>query len=146
MTNSPQLHSAYTTKIEYLSEGTYQEIEYLMEVPELGADAEKIDVTTLQDPVKKHIKGIKDMGDLAFKFLYDSSDESNYSTLKDIEGRGELATFRVVYPDDSTHRFDAYPSLKMDAASVNGALTFTCTMALQSEITECEIPVSRPVQ
>lgn len=134
-------YSANKTKIEYLNGSTFEEIELLMEVPELGGDAEKIDITTLQDDVKKHIKGIKDMGDLAFKFLYESGDNSNYALLKGLEG--EVATFRVVYPDDSTHRFDAYPSVKMDAGSINGALTFTCSMALQTDITACSQPVVR---
>ncbi|RKD22454.1 Phage tail tube protein, TTP [Caminicella sporogenes DSM 14501] len=114
----------------------FTEIELLMEVPELGGDPEKIDVTTLSDKVKKYIPGVKDLGDLAFKFLYDNSTaNSNYRVLKGLEENNTLATFKVQYPDGTAHEFDAYVSVKMDAAAVNAALTFTATFSLQSDIT-----------
>ncbi len=125
------------TKLSYKtgSETTFAEIEDLMEVPELGGDPEKIEVTTLSDKVKKHIPGVKDLGDLQFKFLYDnSSSDSNYRKLKGLEESKTLATFRVEYPDGTGHEFEAYTNVKMDAAAVNGALTFTAGFSLQSDI------------
>ncbi|WIF95015.1 phage tail tube protein [Caminicella sporogenes] len=126
------------TKLFYKAKGDtdFTEIELLMEVPELGGDPEKIDVTTLSDKVKKYIPGVKDLGDLAFKFLYDNSTvNSNYRVLKGLEENNTLATFKVQYPDGTAHEFDAYVSVKMDAAAVNAALTFTATFSLQSDIT-----------
>lgn len=132
--------SANNTKISYKT-GTgdstnFVELEYLMEVPEFGGAPEKIDVTVLSDKVKKYVPGIVDLGDLVFKFLYDNSTAtSNYRVLKGIEEAGSCTTFKIEYPDGTAHQFDAVPAVKMDAGAINGALTFSATMILQSDIT-----------
>ena len=114
----------------------FTEIPDLMEVPELGGDPEKVEVTTLKDSVKKYIAGVRDLGDLAFKFLYDNSGAgSNYRILKGLQTASTLTTFQVEYPDGTAHQFDAYVSVKMDSGAVNSALTFVATMLLQSDIT-----------
>ena len=129
--------TANNTKIYYKSDAAeYTELEYLMEVPEFGGTPEKIDVTVLSDSVKKYIPGIKDVGDLVFKFLYDNtSATSNYRVLKGLADANAVATFKISYPDGTDHQFDAVPAVKMDAGSINGALTFSVTMMLQSDIT-----------
>ena len=131
--------SANNTKISYKASAqatTFTELEYLMEVPEFGGAPEKIDVTTLADKVKQYVPGTKDLGDLVFKFLYDNSSETaNYRVLKKMEDDGTAATFKIEYPDGTAHQFDAIPSVKMDAGTLNGALTFSATMVLQSDIT-----------
>lgn len=114
----------------------FEEIDLLMEVPELGGDPEQIDVTTLKDGVRKYIPGVKDLGDLTFNFLYDNSGPStNYRILRGLQQNNTLATYKVEYPDGTAHQFDAYVNVKMDAAAVNAALTFTATFSLQSDIT-----------
>ncbi len=132
--------SANNTKISYKNGAddntNFVELEYLMEVPEFGGSPEKIDVTVLSDKVKKYVPGIVDLGDLVFKFLYDNSSEtSNYRVLKGFETEGTCVTFKIEYPDGTAHQFDAVPAVKMDAGTVNGALTFSATMILQSDIT-----------
>lgn len=130
--------SANNTKILYKTgaESTFTELPYLMEVPEFGGTPEKIDVTTLSDKIKQFVPGTKDLGDLVFKFLYDnSSATANYRILKGMETNGTKATFKLEYPDGTAHQFDAIPSVKMDAGTLNGALTFSTTMILQSDIT-----------
>jgi len=129
-------YSANQTKLSYKTTGTtFTEILYLMEVPEFGGTPEKIDVTTLSDTSKKYIPGIKDYGDLVFKFLYDNTAaNSNYRVLKGMDDSCATASFKLEYPDGSAHVFDAIPSVKMDAGAINGALTFSATMILQSDI------------
>lgn len=124
------------TTLSYKASGsTYVELELLMEVPELGGDPEKVEVTTLSDGVKKYINGVKDLGDLTFKFLYDNETaDSNYRVLKGLQDAGVPAEFKVEYPDGTGHEFTSYVNVKMDAAAVNGALTFTVGMSLQSDI------------
>lgn len=125
------------TTLSYKSGGSsFTEIPLLMEVPELGGDPEKVEVTTLADSVKKYIPGIRDLGDLAFKFLYDNTnEESNYRLMRKLQDDNQPATFKVEYPDGTGHQFDAYVNVKMDAAAVNAAMTFTVNMSLQSDIT-----------
>ena len=106
-----------------------------MEVPEFGGTPEKIDVTVLSDTTKKYIPGTKDYGDLVFKFLYDNSGEnSNFRILKGLDDNQTKATFKIEYPDGTAHQFDAIPSVKMDAGTLNGALTISATMIVQSDI------------
>ena len=129
-------YSANETKLLYRkSQGAFAEIELLMEVPELGGTPEKIDVTTLSDKIKKYIPGTKDYGDLVFKFLYDNANaNANYRVLKNMDDAATAATFRLAYPDGTCHQFEAIPSVKLDSGTINGALTFSATMLLQSDI------------
>ena len=128
-------YSANQSKLYHRTGGTtFVEIPHLMEVPELGSNPEKIDVTTLGDTSKRYIPGIKDYGDLVFKFLYESGADKNYCILKDLDDDVKTAAFAIVYPDKTVHEFRAIPSVKMDAGSLNGALTFSVTMLLQSDI------------
>jgi hypothetical protein len=126
------------TTLSYKASGgsTFTEIDLLMEVPELGGDPEQVDVTTLKDGVRKYIPGVKDLGDLAFKFLYDNATTtSNYRVLKGLQDGNTAADFKLEYPDGTAHEFSAYVNVKIDSGAVNAALTFTATMFLQSEIT-----------
>lgn len=126
------------TTLSYKADGgaSFTTIEHLMEVPELGGDPEKVEVTTLSDAVKKYIPGVKDLGDLAFKFLYDNeTSTSNYRILKGLQDANKAAIFKVEYPDGTGHEFTAFVNVKMDAAAVNAAMTFTASMSLQSDIT-----------
>jgi len=130
-------YSANETKLSMRREGesTFGELEHLMEVPELGGTPEKIDVTTLSDRAKRYIPGIKDYGDLVFKFLYDNLDNnSNFRVLKELDDKSATAAFKLEYPDGTSHEFEAIPSVKQDAGTINGALTFSATMMLQSDI------------
>ncbi|MEK5038975.1 phage tail tube protein [Sporosarcina sp. FSL K6-3457] len=124
------------TTLSYKASGsTYTELEHLMEVPEMGGDPEKVEVTTLASSVKQYIPGIKDLGDLTFKFLYDNETaDSNYRILQGLQDAGEVVEFKVEYPDGTGHEFSAFVNVKMDAAAVNAAMTFTAGMSLQSDI------------
>lgn len=111
------------------------ELEGLQEVPELGVDPEKVEITTLSDPHKKYEMGIGDLGDLDFVFLYDNKTEnSNYRILKELEANKEVATYKLTYPDNTSHEFDAYVSVKLAGGGVNTPATFTASMIIQSDI------------
>lgn len=121
--------------------GSYTEVDNLQEIPSLGGTPDKIEVTVLKDEAKHYINGLKDYGDLAFKFLYDNSGTtSNYRVLKDLEG--EKVSVKIELPDavtastgtGTTFIFDAYLTTSLDGVGTNSALTFTCNAALQSDI------------
>ena len=114
---------------------TYTDIPDLQEVPNLGGSAEKVKVTTLTDSNHRYINGVKDFGDLPFKFLYDNSGEtSNYRILKGLEDTGAVTYWQVTFPDGTKFTFTGQVSTQIDSASVNAALTFTATITLNSEI------------
>ena len=123
--------------LSYKKDGSnYAVIANLQECPELGGTAENVEVTTLADGNKKYIKGIKDFGELAFKFLYDNSGaESNYRIVRGLEEAGNAVEWKVTFPDNTTFAFSGEVTTAIDSAAVNAALTFTPTITLNSDIT-----------
>ncbi len=123
-------------KLSYKKESAYVEIANLQECPELGGTAEKVDVTTLADGNKKYINGIKDFGDLSFKFLYDNSGaDSNYRVVRGLEESGKVIDWKVTFPDNTEFAFSGEVTTAIESASVNNALTFTANITLNSDIT-----------
>lgn len=127
--------------LSYKKETQFVVIPDLQEVPDLGGSAEKVDVTTLADGNYKYINGIKDFGDLEFKFLYSNSGtESNYRICRGLEEAGKVVEWKVSFPDGTSFEFSGEPSTTIDGQSVNSAITFTLNITLNSDIT-----VSNPV-
>ena len=127
--------------LSYKKNLEYVVIPDLQEVPDLGGSADKVDVTTLADGNYRYINGIKDFGDLAFKFLYDNAGEtSNYRICRGLEEAGNVVEWKVSFPDGTSFEFSGEPSTTIDGQSVNSAITFTLNITLNSDIT-----VSNPV-
>lgn len=127
--------------LSYKKDNQFAVIPDLQEVPDLGGSAEKVDVTTLADGNYKYINGIKDFGDLEFKFLYSNSGtESNYRICRGLEEAGKVVEWKVSFPDGTSFEFSGEPSTTIDGQSVNSAITFTLNITLNSDIT-----VSNPV-
>ena len=103
------------------SASQYEELPLLMEVPEMGGTPEKVDVTTLADASRKYIDGVKDYGDLAFKFLYENTEGSAFRTLRGYEESGTAADYKVELPDGTGFAFSGQVSTKIDSAAVNAA-------------------------
>lgn len=125
-------------KLGYSTSGssTYTDIPDLQECPQLGGAAEKVEVTVLSDANKRYINGVKDFGELAFKFLYDNSGaQSNYRVIKGLEDGEKVINWQVTFPDGTKFAFTGQVSTQIDSAAVNAALTFTATITLNSEIT-----------
>lgn len=117
------------------SASSYTDLTNLTEIPALGGSTEKVDVTTLDDNAKKYIEGIKDYGDIQFKFIYD---ETQFNTLNGLDGS---KYWQVTLPATSQQAtaikatFTGIPSVALEGAGVNAALTYTLTITLDSEIT-----------
>ena len=122
--------------LSYKKDSQFAIIPDLQEVPDLGGSAEKVDVTTLADGNYKYINGIKDFGDLEFKFLYSNSGtESNYRICRGLEEAGKVVEWKVSFPDGTSFEFSGEPSTTIDGQSVNSAITFTLNITLNSDIT-----------
>jgi hypothetical protein len=114
--------------LSYKVDGDYVELENLQEIPELGGEAEAIEITTLADAAHMYTDGIKNYGDsLAFKFLYE---KAQFTTLN---GLGE-ADWKVELPDGATCTFGGTCSVKLDGVGVNAALTYTLSVKPNSEM------------
>ena len=117
-------------KLSYSSSGTtsYTDLTDLLEIPSLGGSIDKVDVTTLADASKKYINGIKDYGDLAFKFNYA---KAQFTTLNGLTGS---INFKVTLPDTTTATFSGEPSVSLEGVGVGAAMTYTLNISLDSDI------------
>jgi hypothetical protein len=107
-----------------------KELTNLQEIPELGGEAEAIEITTLADVAHMYTDGILNYGDsLAFKFLYEKAQFVELSAVKDSQ------TWKVELPDGSSCSFGGTCSVKLDGVGVNAALTYTLSIKPNSEMT-----------
>ncbi|MEF9840330.1 MAG: phage tail tube protein [Lachnospiraceae bacterium] len=118
------------------AEGTsYEFLAGLKEVPELGADPEKVDNTTLDDTIKQYEFGIGDAGDMAYKFKYSNDKATDaYRILRELEAAGKAVPFEQLMPDGTKFHFNALLSIKTGGGAVNAAIEFTLNLGLQSDI------------
>lgn len=106
-----------------------KELTNLQEIPDLGGEAEAIEITTLADAAHMYTDGILNYGDsLAFKFLYE---KAQFVELTALEGSQD---WRVVLPDDTACSFTGTCSVKLDGIGVNAALTYTLAIKPDSEM------------
>lgn len=105
------------------------ELTNLLEVPDLGGEADSVEVTTLADGAHVFINGLMSYGDsLAFKFIYDKAQ------FTELAGMAGAQTWKVQFPDGATCSFSGQCSVKMDAAAVNAALTYTLAVKPSTEM------------
>ncbi len=112
-------------KLSYKASGeqTFTELTNLQEIPELGGDAEAIEVTVLSDAAHMYTDGILNYGDsLAFVFLYD---KTQFTTLQGLSG---TVQWQVELPDTTTCTFSGTASVKLAGVGVNAALTYTLSV------------------
>lgn len=116
--------------LSYKVDGEFVALTNLQEIPEIGNGArEKIEVTTLADDNKQYIAGLGDSGqELSFKFLHE---KAQFTALAAIN---ETTDWEVALPDGIKATFAGTPSIKMDSASANAALTYTLTVMVESDI------------
>ena len=122
--------------LSYKKNASYEVLDGLQEVPSLGGTPDKVEVTTLADASRRYIKGIKDYGDLTFKFLYQNDTEtSNFRVLRGLEESGKIVEWKVNFPDGTGFEFSGECTVAPSDGSVNGAITFNLTISLNSDIT-----------
>ena len=118
------------------SSSSYEVLDGLQEVPSLGGTPDKVEVTTLADASRRYIKGIKDYGDLTFKFLYQNGTEtSNFRVLRGLEESGKIVEWKVNFPDGTGFEFSGECTVAPSDGAVNAVITFNLTISLNSDIT-----------
>ena len=108
---------------------TYTVLKDLQEIPDLGGEAEALEITTLDDAAHMYTDGILNYGDnLPFKFLYV---KDQFDTLVGLEGS---IGWQIKLPDNTTCSFTGTSSVKLDAVGVNAPLTYTVAIKPDSEM------------
>ena len=121
--------------LSYKKDSSYEVLDGLQEVPSLGGTPDKVEVTTLSDGSRRYIKGIKDYGDLTFKFLYQNdTTTSNFRVLRGLEESGKIVEWKVEFPDGTGFAFSGECTVAPSDGAVNAAITFNLTISLNSDI------------
>ena len=106
-----------------------KELTNLQEIPDLGGEAEAIEVTVLADAAHMYTDGILNYGDsLAFKFLYEKEQ------FVELNGLSGSQNWKVELPDGAMCSFSGTCSAKLDGVGVNAALTYTLAVKPDSEM------------
>lgn len=110
-------------------EASYKELTNMQEIPDLGGDKEKIEITVLKDDAHRYTEGIDNYGDsLAFKFLYETE---QFSELQNLDSS---VNWKVVLPDNTNCAFSGKGRVKLAGVGVNAALTYTLSITPDSEM------------
>ena len=108
----------------------FTDLTNLYEIPELGGDVDKIEITNLEDAAHTYTNGLKNYGDsVPFKFWYE---KTQFTTLVALD---DECDWKVTLPDATTYSFSGVPSVKLDGAGTNAALSYTLSIAPTSEMT-----------
>lgn len=106
-----------------------KELTNLQEIPDIGGEAEAIEVTVLSDAAHMYIDGILNYGDsLGFIFLYE---KEQFVELSAAEG---VQAWKVELPDATTCTFNGTCSVRLNSVGVNAALTYTLFIKPNSEM------------
>lgn len=115
--------------LSYKLDADFIPLTNLQEIPDLGGEAEAIEITTLADPAHMFTDGILNYGDsLAFKFLYE---KAQFVLLN---GLDKSCGWKVELPDGTACEFSGTCSVKLDGVGVNAALTYTLAVKPDSEM------------
>lgn len=121
---------------------SYKKLYGLFTVPEMGGTPEMLDVTNLEDAIKRSILGLQDVGSLEFEF-YATEDETDTSSqirdtwniLQGYETAGNTMKWKLEYPDGEGYTWDGHCSVRRQAVAVNEPIKFTLTVGLETVLT-----------
>lgn len=121
-------------KLSYKASGgsSFTDLTNLQEIPDIGGNADSVEVTTLDDVAHRYINGLLDYGDsIDFTFLYD---KTQFTTLNGLSG---TISWKVTLPGTNglTATFDGEASVKLNSVGVNDAITYTLSVKPSSGIT-----------
>ena len=115
---------------------SYINMPKLQEIPELGSDPEKVDVTCLSDSVKKYEMGIGDLAELSYTFLVDNPTKESdvYRVMKKAQEEGTEVYFKQSTRNgEISVTFSGNVNVKLSGGGINSPLQFTLSIALKSD-------------
>lgn len=107
--------------------GEYTTIGEVTSIPDIGAEPERVDVTTLADATRKYIKGLQDQDNLTFAAVYR---KTIFNTLKAAEKTDTVYDWKISYPDGTSFTFTGSFAVIFSGAEINGALAFSIVVVV----------------
>lgn len=127
------------------ADGTFKTLYGLAKAPDMSFEADKIEVTNLQDKNKRYIPGIVDLGEPEFEFYNDDTATeptsgtllmNSYKALRAAETAKTVKYFKLIYPDGTGFAFSAYVSTTRTGGGTGDALQFKAKMLINSNVTD----------
>jgi hypothetical protein len=122
---------------------TFKKLYGLFTVPEMGGTPETIDVTNLEDAIKRNIPGIGDTGILEFEFYATEGETDTTAQIRDTwnilrgyQTAGDAMMWKLEYPDGEGFTWKGKCNVRRQAVGVNNAIKFTLAVGLESELTD----------
>lgn len=122
------MHKATTSATEYTK------LIDIKSFPDLGGTPERLDATTLSDPMRVYIEGIQDTEELTFEANYSLADFKKIQALA-----GQVLPFAVFLGDegaDGKFGWNGTISVKITGGAVNEVVGMTITCTPNTVITE----------
>ena len=127
------------------SDGAFKQLYGLAKVPDMSFEADKIEITNLQDKNKRYIPGIVDLGEPEFEFYNDDTETedqqgtklmNSYKALRAAETARQVKYFKLIYPDGTGFAWSAYVVTTRTGGGTGDALQFKVKMLINSNITD----------
>lgn len=121
----------------------YKKLFGLFTVPEMGGAPDMIDVTNLEDSIRRSIPGIGNVESMDFEF-YATEDETDTSSqirdtwniLRGYQTAGTDLMWKLEYPDGEGFTWTGKCTVRRQAVSVNSAIKFTLTVGIGADFTD----------
>ena len=120
---------------------TYSKLIDIKEFPDLGKAPETLETTTLSDPAKTYIEGLKDPGQLSFPCNYDATE---YASIKVLAGTecdlavwfGATESNGVYTPSGSSGKFEfkGYVDVFVKGAGSNSVVEMEVVVTVTTDI------------
>lgn len=125
----------------------YKSLYGLFNVPEMGGTPEMIDVTNLEDSIKRNIPGIGDTGTLDFEFYATDNETDTSSQIRDTwnilrgyQVAGTELMWKLEYPDSEGFTWKGKCTVRRQATGVNSAIKFTLTIGVGADFNDIPEP------
>ena len=123
------------------ADGSSVTVGRLTSVGEIEAQAEEVDVTTLESTggYREYIQGFRDSGTVELEGYHDAGD-AGQKAVRSAFASGEICTFEVCFPDGSTAKFSGFVKKhSIGSAEVDGAIGFGAVIRVSGEVTVEEV-------
>lgn len=138
MANESTTYQSYLMKGTGTGTITYSKLVDIKSYPDLGGAPERVEITTLSDPMRRYLKGIQDTEDIQFTANYVKAD---YQTIKAITGQTPFAVWfddgSATQPTGSLGKFEFTGEIDVyvTGGGVNDPREMQITITPTSEIT-----------
>lgn len=120
---------------EHGSDGPYENLEGLKELPDVGSSPELIENTPIAATCKRYEVGVGDPGSMEYTFIYEGNlPGCTYRKMRAAANEHRKLDFQELWTDGTKQQFTAIPAVSFTRGAINGVILLKVTMAICSDI------------